>query len=1007
VSLQKIPVSWPLTGGLDTKKSPLAIQPGSHLTLDNVIQERLNEWRRRNGFTNDSLDSLPSGSSFYTGDTFPYFVGNLGDAGMFAQSQALAMSYYPSVGAGSPRWAPYGSSSLGSPPASHKRMPLVEIGNGSFPTGFTRLGNVALLGTGDPAGGAANPVYAVDVTNGVPRQITTDALVLRWRGASTSTHLVMFAARSDGSLLAYVIPSTMGAMATYTVKAAGGHATAPYLDAVWYGGATITVVVRTAADAVRHLEFNPATGAVPTDVATAGISCANALSLLVDPDSSGVRFIANSHTTPTTRVTRVSSAGAVLTNDQVEAVASTQITGVASSAGANYNVAYQIAAPSIRLSDKTGGVVGTPADLLNSSQVGVTLDSVAWRDNAGNFYNFLAGFHSTNVDDPQDSWVEMRIPLGTPYFLGRPVSAPEPLAAGKTVGNASLFQVTKTGSRQWSAGLPVQVIYEDNAGTIVRHYSVDLFEWNQLTGQDIAAMPTQKPVTYKQTVYLPGAELSYVENEAPVRHGLATPPRAVISGSSSTAAGTLTGGAEYGYVLVAEMLDNDGNIWRSPPSAPWLITLGALHNTVQFVWALWPTDTTSRRVRVGIYRTAANGSSYRRIATILTWLGGAATYTDLAPDSAIVDGEVLYTQGELATAITPPPRAVWMHDDRLWAINAEYPTEAWYTKNLRPGRQPEFTNEGIVDQDDEFGDLTNGASLDTQNVLFKKNAIYFGTGDGFTDSGSGTNYHFDRIDTDQGALPGSPLVNTGKVLYFVGERGIHTVDKQGVVVFMDAVDQFLHQPLVQTPETVYDGCFVSTTNEVVFVTTNYLLIHNITFNYWRRVTGLSGMRRCVVIAGRLVLFRNDGTVWREGDQTQLTDQGAAFVGTIRSPWMRPTQGSGGPGTGSTATAGQQGLRLYRGRVTYTRTSGGASVKLLGRIYRNNDDAQVEQFLSGAVSGAVLSGTGEMVPRNQKCTSFSLELVLPTGDCTVRVDGFSAIIGTREGALVTDQGSRWK
>jgi len=997
VSLQKIPVSWPLTGGLDTKKSPLAIQPGSHLVLDDVVQERLNEWRHRNGFTQVTADTMPEAA--------PYFVGALGDSGMFEAGKSGLEPYSPSSAA---RWAP-SINAVPIQPQHRSRKPIVA-NDLTAGMGFARVGNILAIGasvTGSTS--SETRVTTYDAFSGAAVDISGPLTgVTLFRGAATASFAVMFAIDPVSGLRAFTVNSTGQVTSTTTVATAFTR-----LDAYWYGGATITVVAATAAGAVSFLEFNPSTPAFTTNVVLAGVLGNSALALLADPLATGTRYVGTSGTTPTTRVIRCSSAGAILTNDQVEAVASTKIAGIGTNAGnaADWSVIYQTTAPNLRVNQKVNNAIGSPLPFKGSLSWGAggTLDSQAWADSSidSTAFFLLIGLHSQNPDDPQDSWAEFYIPLPGGQSAPTVVSTPSSLSAGPSL--SALYQVVRTSALHFSTLLPVQVVYEDNAGVIVRHYSLDLFEQTYLTSADDAVTLTQKPLKYKQTSFVPGGQISYFDESAMKRLGTASPPR-IPTGVGSTAAGALTLLAQYGYKVVIETIDSDGNIWRSPPTPGLLVTLAGTQNTITVTYSSWSTsDYTSATIRVAIYRTAANGSSYRRIYSTLAGPGLDVVYVDLLADTAIVDGEVLYVQGELETAITPPAHVIWFHDDRLWAANREYPTEVWYTKNLRPGRQPEFTNEGIVDLDDEFGDITNGASLDTQNVVFKKNAIYFGSGDGFTDSGSGTNYRFDRISSDQGALPGSPVVNTGNVLYFVGERGIHTVNKQGVVDFTGSpVDQWINQPLVSTRETVLDGCFVSTKNDVVFLTTNYLLIHNLTFNYWRRVTGLAGMRRCLVVNGQLVLFKNDGTMWREGDHTVLTDGSSAMPeGIIRSPWMRPTQGSGGPGTGSTATAGQQGMRIYRGRVTYTRTAGGSTVALRGRIYRNNDDADLEEFTSSGIAASKLSGTGEMVPKVSKCTSFSLALVIPAGDCTVRVDGFAALVGTREGAQVTGQGDRWK
>jgi hypothetical protein len=1000
--IPKTPVSWPLTGGLDTNKSPLSIQPGSHLTLDNLVQERLNEWRRRNGFTSDALDL-----ALFPGGQLPYFVGGLGATGMFTVVRGGTWTYNPNGAATHWVFSGVSGSGVGTPTGARRRTPIADTDVNQV--GFAQIGDTVAVAT---VNGATSQVAFTDKsTRAILATVTGNWLVAR--GAALGTKLLMFFVDSAGVLGVVSFDTTTGVATTTASLKTGLHATTPWLDARYYddGGSTVTVVARRADSAVVYLEYNPATGALATNTTVGAVSCSSTLSLLVPPPGNATarRYVASA-TGGITRVTVVTSAGAVVVDDLVEAVGSTQITGV-STGGSDWSVVYRSTTPNLRTNSKTSGVIGSPVDLNYAATWGTTgyIDSQAWFDTNIEVVNwsFIIGLHSQNTDDPQDTWVE----LTTWTIAGQaayPVAVIESLAAApKLTYPQALYQVQRTGDGRFSTVLPVQVIYEDNAGTIVRHYVLTMFEQNYLQQSDVGTDPTGKPAQIAQTAFVPSSQLSAVTRGNLERLGTYNPPR--ILAGTSTSGGSLTSSAQYGYVAVEELIDGDGNVWRSPPSVPFLITLGPTDTKVTLTyssWAVWHSFGVTRRV--AIFRTNANGSSYRRITSSLTTPIVDIVFIDTLSDDAADEGEVLYTIGELATAITPAARAIWFHDDRMFIINAEYPTEVWYTKNLRPGRQPEFTNEGITDQDDEFGECTNGAHLDDKAVLFKKNAIYFSQGEGFTDSGSGNNYTWVQIDGDVGAIEGSPVVTNGKKVWFVSERGIYAVDKQGNVDFDgDAVSQYLNQPLVQARETVYDGVFLPSSNEVVFVTTNYLLIRNLTFNTWTRWTGLSGFRRALVIDGRLVLFRNDGTVWRQGDETQLTDQGTAFTGVIRSPWIRPAQGPSGPGTASTATTGQQGLRVYSGRVIYTRTAGGSAVNLVGRIYRNNDDAQVETFNSDAIDGSVLSATGEMKPKDQKCTAFSLELVLPSGDVTVRVDGFAAVVGVRDGALAVDNGQRWR
>lgn len=1006
MALQKIPFSWSIQGGLDTKKCQFSIQPGSMLTLDNVVQERANEWRRRNGFTQVAADTV--GSSLGA-----FYLAKIGDAGMVASGQngssgAQQLKKFTPAGG----WTVNGQYGASAPPdcLTSKRV----IDGDSTVIGFATTGTLRILATL----GTTASIVTSDETAG-PVTVTSLALgysgftALRVRCAATSTRLVAFVADDAGNLRTYIYDGTTGAFLSgpTTIKT-GLHLTQPYLDVMWYGGATITVVARTAADAVRFIEFNPATGALATDTTIAGVSCANCLALLADTGASGTRFVATSHTTPTTRVVRCSSAGAVLTDDQVEAVASTQIAGVAWNAGASWNVVYRTTTPAVRTGNKTGGVVSTAG--YSSFLPELYIDSMAWAEpyvsTTDGLMNVILGVHSGSLTDPLDTWYIQQFNLGN-TTVGGPQYAITPLQAAAALSvNASLYQVTRTAARLFKFALPVLLHYSAEGASTRRDYSLTAFTQRFVDTDDIGSQtyPCGSPVSYRDTAFFPGARLSFVSLSPVTGVGLVpvgtiAPPTAPVL--SLSGGGSLTPLATYGYCAFIESISAEGDLWRSPPSVPTIVTLTGVNQSVNVSVKVPAQEPLFRFFNVVLCRTLANGSVYRRLATQRVILGANNVFTlDGVADSVLDDGELLYTGGETSTAITPAASHVFIHDDRLWLINRDFRSELSYSKNLRPGRQPEFTDENVIDIDDEFGDLTNGCSVEGRGIVFKRNAIYFVQGDGFTDSGSGENYRTTRVSQDIGSLPGSPIVVAGDTVYFVSERGIYSINTQAQLEFAGAgVDQYLNQPLVQTSETVYDGCFVPDKDEVRFVTTNYVLVFSRTFGTWTRWTGLAGMKRCLVINGKMVLFKgSDGTIWREGDETQLTDQGVAFTGVIRSPWLR----LGADGT-TKATPAQQGMRLYRARAIMSRTAGGGNATLIGKIYTDNSDTSPETFTSGLIAGATLTPTGEMHPLKQKCTSFSVELTLPSGDVSVRLEGFSAVVGIRSaGELRLAAGNKW-
>ena len=194
--------------------------------------------------------------------------------------------------------------------------------------------------------------------------------------------------------------------------------------------------------------------------------------------------------------------------------------------------------------------------------------------------------------------------------------------------------------------------------------------------------------------------------------------------------------------------------------------------------------------------------------------------------------------------------------------------------------------------------------------------------------------------------------------------------------------------------------FVPSKNEVRFVTTNYVFVYDRKFpdtavggtglGQWIRWTGLSGMRRCLLVNDQMVLFKTDGTVWREGTSAQTTDAGTAFTGIVRTGWVRYN-----PAGALVPAPVQGGMRVYDGRAVFTRIAGGGSITAQAKLYFNDDDSQVQTFTSQAIAGGTLSDVGEFFPTQQKCTSCSVEVDLPSGDATLRVQGVSLNLGVRK------------
>jgi hypothetical protein len=989
--LAKTPISWPLLGGLATKGSPLSVQPGSHLTLDNVVQERADEWRRRNGFVRESLDTL---ASFGLVSTMP------DGTGIVSHGSSGSSFYLPSLT--SNRWRAGTQTGM----AVWDRSPLASTPERTM-LGSATAGSFVIAALNGVAA-AASKLTLTDTVGGSSLQEPIAGGYLRIRCAATSTHAVAIAVDASGTLVSYVWNVSTGVLTGPTTIKTGMHATQPYLDAHYYGGSTITIVCRESGNQIRFIEYNPSTGANSTDVLLA-VNADNCVSLLMDPDASGTRFVGVSNAAPTTRVLRVSSAGSILTNDEADGLASTQIAGCAFESGAGWTIVYQTSA-ALKRNYKQSGAVGTAALLSVSLALGgtdITIDSQAWRDVGLSQVHFIIGMHSSTSGDEQNSWVEAEVAQTSNSV--KITSRFVPLGAAPSSGlNASLYQAQRLGTGSFRVGMLRASRFASDAATVKRSFAADAWTSTAISTTNMNTLNLGRPTLIPGAAIFPGGEtrISAAPSQALVAGpslgpiGLHAAPRklTLVAGTG----GSLSSSVVYGYVAYLEQTDTAGNVWRSPPSIPALVTMGASDNRITATFTNWSIETELGQYRLVIARTSGNGSIYRRIASYdISYLTSTQPHVDDASDASITSGDILYTTGELPTALTPAASHVASYGDRLWLVNRDFPTEVWFSKNIRPGVQPEFCDEFVIDLDDDKGDITGIAPMADTLVVFKRNAIYFiQGGETLGNNGAGQFPVVTRVDADLGAIVGSPLVSCGAEVYFVADRGIHSIDRAGNIAFVGAgVDQYLHQPLVQTPETVTDGVFVSEANEVRFTTTTYILVYDREAKTWSRWTGLSGMTRALVIGGRMVLFKaSDGSVWREGDHTQTFDLGEfggqAVIGTIRTAWIR--------------AAGPFGrFRLYRAHVLATRTSGGASITPTLTVYLDNSETAVQSFSpASAITGGTLTSRAVAYPRTQKCTAFSLQIALPSGDVTYRLDAWGAVVGIQPGAQKQPVAQRW-
>lgn len=1012
-------VSWPITGGLDSKKTPLAQEPGTYIQLDDVRMERSGEWRTRSGFPETSTDRI---------DNFgiPFRAGVFGNGGAwcFASDDSLVTSggksglrHYTPLSISGTKWrradtnAQQVSECQQVQPTSWDRIPTIAAVPGLTAVSHAVGGGFVMTAWG-----------RTDVTFG-------SLLVVQIRSATTgdvvSSQVVSLALASarvcctytNGYLLAFSPYVTAGQIRVESFNTATGvylgsqsfgvtdaHATDPYIDAITYGSSLkATLVIRRAGDAIRFIEYNPVTNVADVNVASIAAGCTGALVLLPNPEdqlTTGTRLVAYSTSVPTVRVARITSAGAVTADEIANSTAggAGQIAGVAYTAGTEWMIVHQAIGGNVLLyvSRKRSGTITTSAGFWNGGGGGgyIRLRSGGWRSSSGDRMHVMFSVSSTNASDPQDTYFEKVIPYDLVTLAdanAEHASRLLPLQAGpaptiqSNLPQTIMTSAVGTFPTTFSLVLTRTSRFTRTAAAVVKETSID--RWTQTFLYPTAVVNQGRPVSLANKSYMPSGSLLVVGQGITTTHGIGVIRYAPTFAVSIGGAAALTLLATYQYLTVVRCVDENGDVWRSPPSLPATITLTGSFNNVTVTsrtsWAGLENDSRSQLFSscyVDFYRTKANGSVFQMCGSseVPTVIEGMETKTflDAVSDANLNSAEFLYSHGEVATAITPAAAHVAVWGDRLWLADRDFRTQLWFSKNLRPKIQAEFANEFILDLDDEYGAITGMEPLDDKLIVFKANATYVIQGEGPSLAGTGAFPTVTRLETDLGCVLGAPTVSTGSEVFFVATRGIYRVTTGLEFDFVGAPIAGL------LTEAVYTATFLPAMNEVRFSTPTYVFSYDRYHGLWARWTGMSGMHISLSVAGQHWYGDSSGYFYRENSATAADGSGANITAKIRSAWIVPA-------------GNESEMRLFRGRLALARTTLFTSVALTINVYYDGSDTAAETFYR-TVSASIPNPRAEVKPRRRSCSRFSFEVRFAPGALAVRLAGWSAEVGVPGG-----------
>lgn len=396
-------------------------------------------------------------------------------------------------------------------------------------------------------------------------------------------------------------------------------------------------------------------------------------------------------------------------------------------------------------------------------------------------------------------------------------------------------------------------------------------------------------------LYLGGASASQYDGRRWAEAGFHYAP-------DELAAPTLAGGgglevsSAYGWIVVPEEVNAQGEIDRGPASIPLTATTGGAETRATLTI---PTIRITGRsnVRLAVYRTIANDDSiYYRVSSVdpsastgsnryvaNDTTADTVTFIDDMSDTTAATKEVLYTTGGVPSNDPPPcGRAMAGGKNRLFFTDPADDNLVRYTQQLAEGYGVEFSA-GLAFSLDPYGGAVTGlAVMDDFLIVFKETALYLVGGDGplanpTADAASGFT-DAALITADVGCARPVSVGVTPIGLIFQSAKGIYLLGRDRSVSYVGAPVETYNTQTVRRTVLLPDR-----TQILLVCDSGRTLLYDYLFQQWSTYTNHTGLSAAVV-AGSLYYLRTDDRVFKETPSVYL-DENTQIQLEVVTAWL--------------------------------------------------------------------------------------------------------------------------
>jgi len=314
-----------------------------------------------------------------------------------------------------------------------------------------------------------------------------------------------------------------------------------------------------------------------------------------------------------------------------------------------------------------------------------------------------------------------------------------------------------------------------------------------LVGVQSTKIEFSTPQLFKElgkNTHIAGGMLYDYDGVSAFEHNFHLFPEVTLNSVANTG-GSLSNGT-YQIVYCYEWTDNQGQVHRSAPSIPLVVTLSGGTNTQKINLNVINLNLTKKTAKCGRsevmlvgYRTIANGTVFYRFSSQIAPLynnplGTTKRAPDItAADATITSNDVLYTTGGVLENFSPGSAGlVEEYRNRLFVAGLEDTTLIRYTQERVLNEDMNFAEELSFRADTGKGGIKALAKLDEKLLIFKPNDIYYQIGLGPTSTGGQDDYQPPIfITTDVGTIDPQSVVSMPLGVMFKTAKGYYLLSR--------------------------------------------------------------------------------------------------------------------------------------------------------------------------------------------------------------------------------------